>query len=164
MILIVAMTAVSCTTATLHQSDGRLSGRYSLEISAPTGPIAELVMRSAIAEAFIENGVAIDSTADERLSCSCNMSTSQLDYAIFAISAYNVFLRCSTSNASFDVHATSRVLMRFFTTLTLGLILDASIPPYIVLGGIVIDLLILSNADSAYRSAMAAAVTQAVTK
>ncbi len=146
LVLLVAITAMSCTTTTLHKSGGWLSDRYSLKLSIVTGSVTEPVMRSAITEAFIDNGVSIDSTADQLLICSCNTSTSRNAYAVYAVSAYHAFLRCSANNLEFDVHATSRVLERFFTALTVGMALESSVPPLIILAGILIDVMVMMNA------------------
>lgn len=162
--LLGALLSVACTTTTLHKSDGRLSDRYALKLSSVTGSVTEPVMRSAITDAFIENGVSIDSTADQLLICSCNTSTSRNEYALYAVSAYHVSLRCSANNLEFDVHGTSRVLERFFTALTVGMALESSVPPHIILAGILIDVMVMMNAESAYLTATTAAIKRAVTK
>ncbi len=161
-VIIGAALAVSCTSATLHQSSGRLGGQYSLHMSRITGPVDSSTIRSAIAEEFFENGVIIEENARRQITCSCDLSFIRKDYVLLAVSDYSASVRCSTATGSFEAVGSRQSVERLMTGASVALALNDVVPVYAIVGGVLLDIILSGNTESAYKNAARVAVREGV--
>lgn len=158
-IFLSAALAVSCTTATLHNKNGRFDGRYSLHLARFTGPMDSAEVYDEIRAGFVKEDIVIDSASPRRITCWCDLAYERKEYVLFGASSYIASVRCASGDTTFYATAKRTLPERFFTTAAaIGILAESNVPWYAIAGGLAVDLVLVPGSATSYQAAVEKAV------